>query len=385
MRTCLYCKKKKKDSEFSKEHVIPRAVGGAVTPINPFTINDVCKRCNNLCGLFIDTPFIKSWFINNQRANNSNKFVRLTNSTVLPLIYIGIIEELNFDNKICEFWLGPTGDTIYHFHEPYPTEDYSSPIIGVPPTANLKNFNVDNGFAFLFIRSNNPEWHQTIINSFLSNFNKSKLYLGNGPTPKGGAFSDIPTDLKLLHDKLNSMRGKTHENKVKFGVYAGERFLAKVALGIGSLVLDKSFKESKSADVLREFIWTKEVDKRHEIPIRGANFIGHDNRYKLDKILKWEGGHTFAMMPTNDSVALYTNFYEESSAVIQVSNENAHWDNIIDEGLFYVLVPGIQKAVGPQHIVDLIAHKFNPEYNCESLQNLENEMDQFDELPPFDI
>lgn len=385
MRTCLYCKQKKNDSEFSKEHIIPRAVGGAVNPLNPFTINDVCKRCNNLCGLFIDAPFIKSWFINNQRASNAKKFVRLTNSTVLPLTYIGIIEELKFDNRICEFWLGPTGDTIYHFHEPYPTEDYSSPIIGVPTTANLKDLSVDNGFTFLFIRSNNPEWHPTIVNSFLSNFKNSKLYLGNGPTPKGGAFSDIPTELKSLHDKLNSMRGKTHKNKVEFGMYSGERFLAKIALGIGSLIFDESFKESKSADLLRKFMWTKEVDKRHKIPIRGTGFLGHKKWNNLNEILKWEGGHTLALMSTNDSIALYTNFYEESSAVIQVSNEKEHWENKIDEGIFYVLVPGIQKAVGPLNIADLIGHKFTPAYNCEPLQMLESEMEQFDELPPFDI
>lgn len=385
MRKCLYCNKPKKEDEFSQEHVLPRGVGGALTPVNPFSVDDVCKRCNSICGLFIDAPFIKSWFIKNQRASNAKRFVKLDKSTVLPLSYMGIIDQLEFKNKICEFWLGPTGDTIYHFHETYPQEEHMSPIVGPPPS--LKKSDIDDGFVFLYIRSNNPDWHPTIINSLIANFSNSTLYLGNGPTPPGNAFSDIPNELNELHEELNSMSGETHENQIKIGASTGERFLAKIALGFGSIVLDDSFKDSQSADLLREFMWTKEVDKRHNIPVKGRGFLGHQSNFgKIDEILKWPGGHSFAMMPTGDSLALYSNFYEESSAAIQITNEKKHWDDEnIDEGLAYVVVPGLQKAVGPLSIAELLAHKTTPDYEHESLKKLEQEMSTFDELPPYDI
>jgi hypothetical protein len=44
---------------------------------------------------------------------------------------------------------------------------------------------LDHGFAFLFIYSNNPVWHPTIIYSFNEQFKESVIYLGNGPTPLG--------------------------------------------------------------------------------------------------------------------------------------------------------------------------------------------------------
>ena len=159
------------------------------------------------------------------------KYANISNHPVLPLLYMGIIQRLQYGTKICEFWLGPTGDSIYHFHDPYPEEADVPPMIGIPTYANRDE--IDHGFAFLFIRSNNPAWHPTIMRSFFEQFKKSTLYLGNGPTPRGGAFSDISNDVVELHQRLRSFGGQEHECNTIVGIHYGDRFLAKIALGIG--------------------------------------------------------------------------------------------------------------------------------------------------------
>lgn len=59
MPKCTYCDYEKEQSDLSQEHVIPRGIDGNIYPVNPFSLNTVCKRCNSLCGTYVDGPFIK--------------------------------------------------------------------------------------------------------------------------------------------------------------------------------------------------------------------------------------------------------------------------------------------------------------------------------------
>ncbi|UPT71150.1 MAG: HNH endonuclease [Flavobacterium sp. JAD_PAG50586_2] len=277
-KICLYCKEEKEIKEFSQEHVLPRGVGGNLIN-NPFSIKDVCARCNNLCGLFVDGPFIKSWFTNNYRSKIAQQYCHLTPETVLPLSYMGEIEDLKSDNEICDFWLGPTGDTIYHFHKPYPDDLDTPNMIGIPPTAYKKD--IDPGYVFLFVKSNNPLWHPTIVFSVISNFKKSKLYLGNGPKPNLEQFENIPEQLSDLHSKLTEKQEEMHNNTFTISIDYADRFLCKLALGMGSLVLKPEFKLSADADLLRKGLWTKNKDERKELKIHGANFLGDKESKKI--------------------------------------------------------------------------------------------------------
>ena len=141
MKRCIYCDREKDEKEFSQEHILPRAIGGVLLPQNPFTTNEVCERCNSISGFFIDAPFTKSWFLNNYRSSNVTKFATITPHTILPLVYFGVMEDLKYEDRICECYLGPNGDRIFHFHNPYDEEFDTLNIIGVPP--HLKNKGLD--------------------------------------------------------------------------------------------------------------------------------------------------------------------------------------------------------------------------------------------------
>lgn len=380
---CLYCDRDKPEKEFSQEHILPQAIGGNLLN-NPLSIRNVCNRCNNLSGLFIDGPFIKSWFINNSRADAAKRFCHLTPQTILPLTYFGECDELKYHDKICETWLGPTGDMIYHFHVPYPTDLDVPPLVGIPPTAYKKD--IDYGFIFFFVRSNNPEWQPAIINSILSEFDKSIIYFGNGIAPNIPQISTIPDDLIILQQRLKEMSGKTHSNSFKVGINFEARFLCKLALAMGSLVLNESFQKSPSADLLRKAMWEKNPNQRNQLPIRGSGLLGDKSTMSsLDSVFKWPGGHSIALMKLNNAVALYSNFYEANSSVIQITNEPAHWEGKIQHGIIYVISPSLQKAVGPISLPEFIASRTVPELRYEPLIELENEMSQFSTHPPYDI
>ncbi len=382
MAICVYCGKEKPMEELSQEHVIPRAIGGNLRPTNPFSLNSVCERCNNLCGAYIDGPFIKNWLTHNNRVDAIRKYADISKSPILPLTYIGLCDDVEFEDNVCELWLGPTGDTIYHFHKPYPEEPDVSPMVGVPTFT--RESDIDPGFSFLFLRSNNPLWHPTIVKSFASQFEDSVLFLGNGSTPRGGRFSDIPPELHDLHLLLQNMSGQRHKALTKTNIHYGDRFLAKLALGIGALMLNEEFLLSDSAELLRAFMWTKDADKRGEMRLHGAGFFSGVND-GLKKIMSWPGCHVIALIQTGRSVNLYTSFYETQNAVIRISSEPQHWAGKVNEGLVFIISPGMQKFVGPKNIGAYIAHKCDPCIEDPDIANLEEEMNNVKDWPPFDI
>lgn len=190
MTVCVYCNRDMPN--MAREHVIPQGIGGNLRPTNPFVLDEVCSRCNSVAGTYIDGPFIRSWFTQNHRADNAKRYVRLETNPVFPLTYMGVLNGFAQDTRICEFWLGPTGDTIYHFHEPYPEEPDVGPMVGPPTFARPDD--VDPGFVFLFVRASNPVWHQTICMSVIDHFRGSALYLGNGAPVE--PFLPIPPHLQ---------------------------------------------------------------------------------------------------------------------------------------------------------------------------------------------
>ena len=56
---CIYCNKE--TDEFSLEHIFPDSLGGAYLN-NIFKTRQVCRKCNNLSGLYVDSAFVKNFF-----------------------------------------------------------------------------------------------------------------------------------------------------------------------------------------------------------------------------------------------------------------------------------------------------------------------------------
>ena len=116
MKECIYCRKVKDEDKFSLEHIIPQCLGGAHAPVN-FKTRDVCARCNNNLGLFVDASFEKDYLVYNELLTSAYAFFDPEKPTGLPLHCMGKItdiEPLNIkSNEICEFWVGPLGEQVF--------------------------------------------------------------------------------------------------------------------------------------------------------------------------------------------------------------------------------------------------------------------------------
>lgn len=380
---CLYRNWSKCNNNFTQEHVLPQAIGGNINPVNPFSINNVCKSCNSLAGLYIDGPFIRSWYTQMDRARFGIKFLNLESKPVVPLSYWGVSEDFSYKDKICEIWLGPTGDTIFHFHEPYPEEQDKPYFIGIPPY--IKEAKIDHGFTFLFMRSNNPIWHPVIINSYLAHFNKSINYFGNVKVSDRDVIKNVPNELTSLKEEIVTLlRGKKKLNmNFKTNEDFDSRFLGKLALGFGTLNLKKGFEDSKCADKLRALMWEKDSKKITSIGIRGGGFMKEKFNPQFKDTFSWPGGHFIAIIKYETGIALHIMLYEDKSAIIQITDDPDYLDVGNMDGFYYAVVPSLQRAVGPKRINEYFAHKVGRK-DMELLA-LEEEMNKFNVLPPFDI
>ena len=341
---CVYCGREYPESSFKvPEHVIPQAIGGAVQPTNPFELRQVCSKCNHKCGQYVDGRFIHSWLTQNQRASEQAKYVDPSHASYLPLRFIGTSRTIESDGRECDFWYGPrVNDVICHFHRPYPAEE------GDPPhlvnTLLFKRRPVDPGYVIVFLEESSVDWQDLVLKSVEHQFRKSALYLVNSDAARSRRFKPVPLELIPLVEALSNTKEAFDE---RTDPLYGDRFEAKVALGLGAMLLNPGFIDSADADLLRRFLWCLDDVARQTIPVHGTR-IGQPIQ-DLTRFMSWPGGHVLMLRPfPNIGLALSLTLYGEQTGVTLVTTNPSHWQGKFGEaGVVYVIVPGLQRLVGP--------------------------------------
>ena len=379
---CVYCAREFDNKEFSKEHVLPKALGGNINDRNPFLLKSVCKRCNNLSGLYIDGPFIRSWIINNHRASNLHDYAHIDASPALPLIYMGYLKHRILQTHDCEVWMAPAGNTVFHFHEPYPIED-NFWALGRPK--GKKNIEIDRGFAFIMISSTNPIWYPTVFNSIFDGFENTTLYIGNRHTYITGAprISVIPDDKLFIQDEiLELMKGHL---KINFRHYIDydQRFMAKFALGMGCIHLN-DFIQSEDAERLRQYMWEESPEKRAEYMLRGKPTL-KEMPNAFNELMSWPPGHTILLMPIGKTLIVCIYLFGQMSFIMEVSRKKAQWAGVIDsDGIAYFVSPSNQRALGPISYAEYLAVKTDNYINDDIITFL-SKYGAKPAQPPFNI
>lgn len=359
---CAYCSRSEEDLlalgykyKFSKEHILPRSLVGSLEN-NIFTLPNVCGVCNNLAGSFIDAPAVRSWLMHMNKALYDRDHAIITPEAILPLVYIGESTVNKFKDKVCDMWIGPTGDSIYHFHSPYPEKPGYPSVVGIPPYANKKD--VDKGFAFLFVVSNNPEWHHTIFWSFIKKFQGGTLYLGNGNRPPGNVFSEIPKELEELQKTLSANEVQNVSNFITPN--SENRFLAKVAIGIGTKFLGETFVKSESAANLRKYMWAKSDEERDGVKLHGTNFYNPGKKLETEMVeyFGWEVGHLIAIVNMYEYVSITITLFNKISASVRIEKSDvSDYDDVLGRGICIAVAPAVKKVVGPFNYFSFVKHK----------------------------
>src|SRR5438876_7563927 len=102
---CIYYGHLKEEADRSLEHIWPDGLGGDWAP-EFFRSREVCGRCNNLLGQFVDGEFQRSFFAGAEQSQGALAFIDTAKPRALPLVYMGVFPEAASETEICESWLG---------------------------------------------------------------------------------------------------------------------------------------------------------------------------------------------------------------------------------------------------------------------------------------
>lgn len=302
MKTCIYCQQQKNDKDertgqgnFSLEHVIPIALGGAIADPK-LKITHVCKQCNNDLGQFVDAAFVKDWFVSNaiSRMKRDVYTPDIYKNKGLPLICMGESEK-SFpylqDGQVHETWLGPFGETVVWVRA---KEERLYWYVGGNPRTMKKTPSQ----AYFFFTKETERFPPLTLNSFKQAFSKRKVkkILGTKITDENGnepliSWFDTPDEIDSERIKyiFSEILGKRSQRvKQAMFLWSEVRFLCKLSIGIlFSLFGDKVFQD-KYFHELYTGLWDQkqqpknqvlqniEVEKRvkKNTAVRGAITIG---------------------------------------------------------------------------------------------------------------
>jgi hypothetical protein len=292
----------------------------------------------------------------NGAARIAARYYGFKPDTVVPLHFMGEMEELRHGTKICEFWNGPTGDRIYHFHEAYEQDENARVAVGRPQWGPKDKF--DPGFVFISVRSFAQPWFSVLVNSCFALFSGSVFYLENGSTPqgrnrRGQQFSDIPVELEPLHAQLRAMNGQSHHVRAVAFLDVPDRFMCKLSLGFGALFLHPSFQDSAAAATLRAALWSRSAEAREKFKIPGAKFLG--DRDPLRQLVEFPDCHILAGIPVGNRFMLLFRLAAGESHCMEVSHDPSHWAGTqAASGLIFIIAAGLRACVGPISQMDAI-------------------------------
>lgn len=381
-RICIYCGKEFEEKDMTREHVIPQVLGGNIEEQNPFIAYNVCKRCNNIAGTFIDGVFAKQFLVNAYINTIKTRYTDINVNPFIPPAYLGKISDIKFNDKICEWWVEYDGTSIFHFHKPY-EEKKSATVVGKP--TYIKSNEIDKGFLFVYINSNNPIWQTIVVNSIRKTFKDTIIYLGNGSNEVCEIFSRIPTQLEDLHNLIT----KKLENKEQFKIelstdlHINDRFTCKMALGMCAIFLEDEFALTYEATQLRNGMWAKEHEAFNDIKIHGQGLMYST---EVDKYLKMDNCHVITLVKLDEGIFLKLSLWGKMASTVLLTEDEKMLKNQIPDGygLVYVIAPGLKKCIGPINLTQYIGFILGNNSH-EQLANLKKQIEEIPELPPRKI
>jgi hypothetical protein len=369
MKTCIYCGEEKNPYEFSDEHIWPDALGGDDLP-DFWRTDDVCQKCNNLSGLYVDGAFVKGWPGGAERAMGALKYLSVNDPgrAVLPLNYIGKLPDPNIPaEEVAEYWAGPCGANIFHFRRADDGDRWAT-YAGGDPRKMKKGATA--GRAYIALTSTDSFWILVSLASFRAHFKKAALFVTNLTIPpQWTAFKEPDLgdpvqarDMSVLSTMINAGRngiGTRLDVVVQIG--SDSRLLAKLGLAVGYKTFGARFLATEYANTLRAALWEPSLEKRCGLPVRGTGYLhGALPPGSIGAILKWPDAWVLIMMRSGELLSLAGIAPSGRSMNVLVCEEPDlvnGLDSTYSNGQVWLTVPPLGEAVGPIPLPDYIAHR----------------------------
>lgn len=346
---CIYCDKDKPSSEFSLEHIFPDSMGGKLCS-DLFKTRNVCRQCNSTMGMFVDGPVIKSWFTKNAETIAYREFVKLADpDSWMPFAYMGVSKSLQFgDNEICEVWLGPFGEHLYHFHEV--DDPRYDTYVGGNPIARR----ADPGRVYLFLTQTDQTKSAFTIRSFARQFDKATRYAGNfGLLPEdmqAGLVAPLPTERTAEFEALasNALAGTQWDVRIAIQPGFEGRFLAKLARGIGYKLFKEAYLDTPYGQGMQKALWERDAETRGKL-MRGMGLF-NDIDQNMKERTGVRGTYSILLWAMHDILSLYLTLPDGNMLSVVISDEPALWADkefsAYRDGVLYIVAPQVSTFIG---------------------------------------
>ncbi|MGB0368114.1 MAG: hypothetical protein ACPGD8_01840, partial [Flavobacteriales bacterium] len=345
---------------------------------NPFLLDNVCDGCNHSAGKHVDLPFARGWLFSIDRTHCISDYQVIDEKAKIPLRHMGSLDEVAPVGLVCDFWFGPAGDLIYHFHKPFPDNLKGLSVSNIRAYRN----DMDPGFVFVFLGSNNPVWQRVTARAIWKSFKLAEVHAPQFERiDEDSWLKVVPKERLPLVDKLRKL--KVHNSRSSIDLNAEPRFLCKLTLGMGELFLKPNFKKSAEAEMFRKGMWAQGLKKREELDIRGSGWTDRGGQNDdLGQMLSWRYGHSIGLIALpHQGVALFSSFYGKRTSIMRISDHQNFWKSELEEGVFYLLCPAIRKCLGPYRYIDFLFHNYGNR-KIQELEDFEQSLNSIKENQP---
>lgn len=359
VRRCIYCDKTKPSSDFSLEHIFPDRLGGKLCG-DLFKTRDVCGRCNSTVGIFVDGAFIKNWFRINDEVMAARQYLDLdAGNSILPLVYQGPLHSLPLPpDQVCEMWLGACGERFYHVH--LRDDSRWDTFAGGNP---IERHN-DPGRVYAILTSTDIRWIRLALRSMKAHFSQARRYAVNfdirGDDPNDAMLHPIEGDAQRELELIRGLGDAEHHIRIAINPGFEQRFLAKLALGLGYKVLGSNFLETEYARYLHSALWERDRAARQRIPIRGTGYLETEVNLAA-QVVAWPGAYTIHLHALQEWFSLSVYLPSGHPMHVCVSDAPQLWQQpamgSYREGIVFLVIPQLGRFVGPVPFPEYLSHR----------------------------
>lgn len=359
MKLCIACGKPK--SKFSQEHLVPEAMGGKLCS-DLFKTRRVCRDCNSTLGLFVDRPFLKNWFVMNDAAIAGLQFADLDNAeSWTPLIFIGRVDIPCLNPGLtCELWLGPSGELAHHIHRA------DDPRWDGMAGGNPIGRKADPGRVHLLLTHDDPRRAALFIRSARHAFGKATLLPDNFSISDPASFPYLASSLdSVANAELTAIKSAALEGgaaaRLSIDVGFEQRFMAKLALGLGFNLLGEAFLGTAWAVRCRAVLWESDPSRRADM-FAGTPFFAEDSEIRrAASHIALKGAYTFGILALGPNLTLILTLPTGKTLAALISDEPDLWadPSLVDctWGRIFHLVPQANFFHGPSSMPAVLQHK----------------------------
>lgn len=361
MFDCLYCGNSQEPTNASLEHAIPQFLGGDSAP-DRFQLKNVCAKCNNRLGLFVDASYAKAWFTTNALANSAHALCRSETDPGLPFTYLGHakIEGLSVPSGcIAEHWIGPSGETTiwvrshdarmdtYAGGNPIAAKSEPSTVYFVPTVARGPLLTIAlNSLERMFKKKK----ARRILCAVACDENGVEI------TESAPGF-DLPNEDEKASVAAILQQVASQKMVAQVGVNANfdHRFICKMALGVGYALFGEQFLQEPTTAEFRRGLWPRKDEA--DASVRGVSTLAAPNS-SLAPLTHYPGAVVLLVIRAGAAYSLTLTVDPTLSFTVELGQASALAGNFTsgDDGYALVLVPYLEVAI-ELPFSDLLAHR----------------------------